>query len=302
MTPAPFYPFGDTANRVLNLARTRLASEIMANTGFPGAADNGKQFDETGGGPAAPELDSSGNLITRTQITFNGAWKKFQKYLADLGYRRLIRDDLDITGIPPNLNPDPAAQSWLSWNGFFDGTSFTQLPQLPKNFYAPLKIRERLTGQNSVFIDMRNSMDGLRDVQIRGIYNGQWEWRGDAVWLTGANSLTDLKIRYISYLPDFPDPSYPGIITPNGTIPTPWYQQTMQIVGCSSAMAWYICYEVLGLRGDQYADLAARALSLAEDEANKVFNDQARADQRTNVRRHPRSGARGSYWGYQYGL
>lgn len=296
MAAVPIYPYGDTANQILNLARTRLASEIMANTGFPGGGDNGRQFDEVGGGPSAPELDSQSNVITRTQITFNGAYRKFQKYLGDLGYRLLIRDNLIIPALPINSNPDPSSQSWLSWNGFFDGTTLHNLPALPLDFYAPLKIRERLSGQNAIFIPMRNSMDGLRNVQIRGNFNGQWEWRTNAIYMTGANSLTDLQLRYISYLPALPDPNY---FVAN----TPWYLQIIPIPGCASALAWYICSEILSLRGEEFMDMATKAIALAEDEASKVFNDQARTDQRTNVRRQPRGGGRsGQRWGYQYGL
>lgn len=294
-TPAPFYPFGDTPNQILNLARIRLASDILANTGVPGGADNGKQFDDAGGGPAAPELDSQSNVITRTQIMFNGAYRKFQKYLANLGYRLLLKDNLVISSLPSNNNPDPSAASWLSWNGFFNGTSLTTTPALPQDFYAPLKVRERISGQNSIFIPMRNSMDGLRNIQIRGIYNSQWEWRSNAIYLTGATSVTDLQIRYISYLPTLPDPNYP-------TANTPWYFQAIPIPGCSSALAWYICNEALALRGEDCQDMAMKAQTLAEDEANKVFNDQARADQRTNLRRHPRAGGHGNSRGYRYGL
>ncbi len=281
MATLPVYIYGDTPNQILNTARTRINDLILPSQGYPGGSDSGQQFTEVGGGSNSDERNPDGTLIDRTQILFNAAYRKFQKYLANLGYRLLIGDNLIIPSLPVNNNPDPAAQSWLSWNGFFDGTTFHTSPTLPIDFYAPLKIRERISGQNSIFIPMRCSLDGLQNQYIRAVLNRQWEWRTNALYLPGATSTTDLQFRYTRYLPALPDPAY---YVPN----TPWYQQMLPVPGCLSAMAWYCAYEVLVLRSEDTQAAAVVALANAEDEANKVFNDQARADQRTNCRRRPR--------------
>jgi hypothetical protein len=293
MATLPVYPYGETANQILNTARIRVNDVLLTAQGYPGGADPGQQFTEIGGGTQAVELNPDGSLILRTQIIFNAAYRKFQKYLANLGYRLLIGDNLQITALPVNSNPDPSVQSWLSWNGFFNGTVFTTTPALPEDFYAPLKIRERLSGTNSIFIPMRCSLDGLRNNYIRVTLNRQWEWRTNGLYLPGATQLTDLQLRYTRYLPALPDPNY-------YVADTPWYEQTLPIPGCSSAMAWYVAYEVVSSRGGDLADVATLALQNAEGEADKVFNDQARADQRTNCRRQPRGGSsrgRGSGYG-----
>jgi hypothetical protein len=292
MSTLPVYIYGETPNQILNAARTRVNETILAPQGFPGGSDPGSQFNEVGGGVANLEQNPDGTLIYRTQIIFNNAYRKFQKYLANLGYRLLIGDNLIIPSLPINSNVDPAAQSWLSWNGFFNGTAFTNTPALPQDFYAPLKIRERLSGTNSIFIPMRCALDGLRNSYIRVTLNRQWEWRTNGLYLPGATSLTDLQLRYTRYLPALPDPNY---YVSN----TPWYEQMLPVPGCLSAMAWYICYEVLNYM-PELGEQALVALKNAEDEADKVFNDQARADQRTNSRRHPRGGSsrgRGSGYG-----
>ncbi len=279
----PVYIYGDTPNQILNTARARVNDLILPSQSYPGGADPGQQFSEVGGGPASPEQNQDGSIIYRTQIIFNSAYRKFQKYLANLGYRLLLGDNLIITPMPINSNPDPAAQTWLSWNGCFDGTNFSATPALPLDFYAPLKIRERLTGQDAIFRPMRCSLDGLRNIQIRGVLNGQWEWRTNALFLPGATAQTDLQFRYTRYLPALPDPNY-------YLHDVPWYEQKLPVPGCLSAMAWYCAYEVLVLRSAETSEAAVTALANAEDEANKVFNDQARADQRTNCRRRPRGG------------
>ena len=290
MATQPVYIYGETPNTILNIARSRVNSMVLTPSGFPGGSDPGSQFNEVGGGDSlSTELNPDGSIIFKTQIIFNAAYRKFQKYLANLGYRLLIGDNLVIEELPPNTNTDPSSQSWLSWNGFWNGTVFTATPALPEDFYAPLKIRERINGQDTVFIPMRCALDGLRNIQVRGIYNGQWEWRTNALYLTGATSTTDLQFRYIRYLPNLPDPNYylPGTV---------WYEQKLPIVGCASALAWYIAYEALCPNPD--APGAADVLAQAQGEADLVFNDQARADQRTNCRRRPRGGAGSSRRGY----
>lgn len=293
MAAVPVYIYGDTPNQILNTARIRINDLVLPSQGYPGGSNPGQQFSEVGGGVAAPEQNPDGTLIDRTQILFNSAYRKFQKYLANLGYRLLTGDNLIISSLPPNTNVDPSAQSWLSWNGFFNGTTFAATPALPQDFYAPLKIRERQSGQNSIFIPMRCSLDGLRNIMIRTVLNRQWEWRTNGLYLTGATATTDLQIRYTRFLPALPDPNY---FVAN----TPWYEQMLPVPGCLSAMAWYVAYEVLVLRAGELADAAVTALQNAEDEANKVFNDQARADQRTNCRRRPRGGGRPRSYRYGY--
>ncbi len=293
MATVPVYPYGETANQILNIARNRVKDIIAPPQGFPGGSDPGQQFTQVGGGLEADERNPDGSVVATTQIIFNSAYKKLQKYLGNLGYRLLIGDNLIISSLPTNSNSDPAAQSWLSWNGFFDGTTFTVTPKLPEDFYAPLKIRERLSGQDAIFIPMLCSLDGIRNQFIRTVLNRQWEWRTNALYMPGATAETDLQFRYIRFLPSLPDPNY-------YVANTPWYSQRLPIVGCASALAWYIVYEVLFTEGEDVADRAIEVLANAQAEADLIFNDQARADQRTNNRRRPRGGGRSSARGYEY--
>jgi hypothetical protein len=292
MATQPTYLYGDTANAVLNTARSRVNDLILTPPGSPTGSDPGQQLTQVGGGTLLAETNPDGSLCLRTQIIFNSAWRKFQKDLGNLGYRLLIGDNLIIPSLPVNVNPDPAAQSWLSWNGFFDGTNFTTVPSLPANFLAPLKIRERQSGTNSLFIPMLCSLDGLRGQFVRTVLNRQWEWRQNALYLPGATSLTDLQLRYITFFPDLTE-------TTVGSATIPWYYQTLPVPRCLSALAWYVAIEVVFPRGDEQGYSEARAEAMGEMEL--VFNDQARADQRTNNRRRPRGGSsrsRGSRLGY----
>lgn len=270
MATLPTYIYGDTANAVLNTARSRVDDLILTPAGSPSGADPGQQFTEVGGGTLLAELNPDGSLVLRTQVIFNSAYRKFQKYLSNLGWRGLI-DTITVRAMPANTSADVTAQSWLSWNGCFDGSAFHSIPALPSEFYAPLKLRERVTGVNTAFVPMITALDGLRNIPSRSALNRQWEWRNNALYFIGASGSTDLQIRCIRYFPDLPDPNY-------YIANTPWYYQTLPIPGCLSALAWYIAYEVcIGRLGEE---ASAGILANAETEAGEVFNDQARADQR----------------------
>jgi len=210
-----------------------------------------------------------GNPVLRTQIIFNSAYRKFQKYLANLGYR-LLNGKAIVASLPANTNADPGAESWLSWNGFFNGTTFTSTPILPTDLHAPIIIRERVTGNNA-FVPMVNAINGLLNVATRAVLNRQWEWRNGAVYFQGASGSTDLQIQYVKYWPD--------LIANSPILATPWYYQLVPFPGALSCLAWYIAYEVLVPRIGEAS--AAGCLANAQDEADKLFNDQARADQRT---------------------
>lgn len=294
MATVPTYIYGDTCTAVLNIARSRVNDLILTPSGQPTGADPGQQLTEVGGGTLLQQLNADGSLCLRTQIIFNNAWRKCQKYLGNLGYRLLIKDNVIISNVPVNNNADPSAQTWISWNGCFDGTTFSSSPVLPADFIAPLKIRARQSGQNSVFWPIRCALDGIEtNYSTRAVLNTRWEWRSNALYLPGATALNDLQLRYTTYLPDF---------VATGSPATPWYYQIVPIPRIASALAWYIAIEVCYPRGDESG--YTEAVQLAQGEADEVFNDQARADQRTNLRRKPRGGrnnsSRGGY-GYGYG-
>jgi len=274
MATVPQFIYGDTANSVLDLARVRVNELLLTPQGFPGGSDPGSQFTEVGGGPQSTQTNPDGSFILRTQLIFNGGYRRFQKYLANLGYRTMIADNVIVANLPANSNADPTVQSWLSWNGFFNGTSFTSTPILPVDFYAPLRIQERVNGSNAFFTPMTVALQGLRNLFARSVLNGQWEWRANALYMPGATGATDLQLRYTRRLADLPDPNYP-------VSNAPWYSQIVPIPNCLSPLAWFVAYEVLLLRANpDTADAATVALKNAEDETDQIFNDQARADQR----------------------
>lgn len=175
--PAPPY---DTLEAVLNLARVRLNDAI--------AAAGGDVFTD-----AQPF----------TQTIANQAWRKLQKFLADLGYVRITQEAV-VTNIPIVTNLDPAAVMSLSWAGGFDGTNPITSPTLPPDLIQPMKIWERWTGVAASFCDppMICMLDGLPSVPKNSL-NLYWEWREDGLYFPGSLQAEDFRIRYKAYLPDF---------------------------------------------------------------------------------------------------
>ena len=272
-----------TANTVLNLARQRINDLLSTPVGAPAPVqDPALAFTQVGGSQLLDVSTPANSQVT--QVIFQSAYSKYVRYLETLGHRIFIGDNLILTGLPTNTNPDPAAQSYVSWTEFFDGQYYWPRPVLPPDFRAPLKIRERISGSNRPFQHMVTQIDGIENGWVRGILNRKWEWRENKLYLLGANGLTDLNLRYIKGVP-------PIMAIGN----TPWYYLPIEITDCENALSYFIAAEVASARGPEFV---ADIMAMAEAAADQDFNRQARADQRVNVRRIPRgSNGRHFYYG-----
>lgn len=261
-------------NQILNLARLRLLDLIQtpadATTGNPPFL-----LDQVGG-------DILDNILPQTQIVANAAWVDLLLELGNLGDTLVIGDTV-IPAIPVVASQDTASKCWMDWSGFFDGQNFFASPPgpaLPADWISPLWLAERPNNGSGgpLFVPMYFAVDGLNPC-MKIPRNGQWEWRENKLWIPGANGLIDIRARFIKRLPYFQNADLP------------WYDQQVPIPDCENALAWYICYEWSGARGDIDRD---SCLAQAKDYVDKIYNRQARRNQQTNIRRQPRSGNRQS--------
>jgi len=224
------------------------------------------------------------------QQCFNTAWRKFQMLLANMGYIKFT-SEIEIDNLAPKTSQDPAVQTSLDWSGYNNGTVLDTTRKLPQDLILPMRIWQRVTGQNAMFSPMSQWLDGMPSIPATP-YNQTWEWRGDSIYFTGANTALDLRIRYANYLSDF--------IEANGL---PWYEQTVPIVRALDSLSLYVCAEIAGSRPDLELDTAAFT-SAAEESAKLIYNRDVRQKQRVNVRRMSRSGrleamcGSSSGWGY----
>jgi hypothetical protein len=267
----------DNATIIMNAARFRLNDKMPSL--FP---TSGKILDET---------------QASTQQAFNNAYRRFQDALCDAGAERFQAETV-IPNVPPTTNLDPAAQCSLSWNGFFDGTNNFTNPVLPSNLILPLWMSDRVAGTQFRFPDvdnpnMRVMVDGLQSFPKYQL-NGQWEWRGDAIYFPGTTAAVDFRIRYRAYLPDIDNAGA-----------TRWFQQPVPVMRCVDPMAWWVCAEFAAARsadGDASEQMLAVAVACKEEavEATKFWaNRDVMKNERADVRRQPYG--RGSRASGRYG-
>jgi len=245
--PSAAAPY-DTVNTILNAARVRVNDAIASLGG-----------------------DMLTNTQPFTQVMTNTAWRKMQNYLANQGFTR-VKSEAIITGVPVVNGTDPATQVSLSWLGFWDGNALNTSVTLPADLIMPLLLWERASGQNGSFTPMLMRLDGLPTWPHQG-FDQLWEWRNDAIYMPGATTVTDKRLRYLAYLQDFADA---------GTVN--WYDQPVPIARCLDCFSNYIAAEFAIPRGDMDAQ---SYIAAAEAAAKKIFNREAQAKQRVTASRRP---------------
>jgi hypothetical protein len=143
------------------------------------------------------------------QPFLNSAIRKLYRMLRNCGDPVLIKDNILITGLPIINSPtqglgavDPAVQTVLSTNGYFDGTQIWPNFQLPGDMLYPTAVWERKTGSNDIFHRMDVPSGGLESA-MQGPFLKQWEWRNNNLNFRGATENVDIRMRYYCSLPQF---------------------------------------------------------------------------------------------------
>lgn len=204
----------DTLEDVLNTARVRVNDAIQQLQG---------------------DILTDTAVFTLTYIT--AAWRRFQQILANYGISIMKRDKI-ILDVPAATQTDYGTQVWFDWDGFFDGTTFQSAPVVPPDLIFPLDLWERVHGNTQTFFPMDQPENGLSTVEQTNL-DRQWEWRDNKIFMPGATGTTDIRLRYMGFLPDFVDA---------GT--TPFNAQFVPIVNALSPFAYFICCEFSKSRGD----------------------------------------------------
>ncbi len=114
--------------------------------------------------------------------------------LSNVGDSELILDNYILTGIPPLANPDPAVQVSLSYAGYFNGFTWSNLWTLPIGMTRLLTMKERWSGTGNNFQPMQPAPFGLAGIQ-QGARMGNYEMRQGQIWMPGCLQPVDLRIR-----------------------------------------------------------------------------------------------------------
>ena len=238
----------------------------------------------------------AGDILTDQQPFMqeytNAGWRELQYFVATLGYSRLKMPFLG-QAYPVVDSTDPATWTSLSWTQFTNASGGVFAPPtvdvLPQNMILPLRVGERVTGNQSKFFPMQMAKDWLPEPR-KGPYNGWWLWENDQLYMPGSIYSMDLKMELAVYLPDF---------LTTGISPTQvfWYQQPVPIVRGKTALAYFICDEVVQAR----EDLAGTFTAKAQNAARQVFNIEVSQKQRVPTQRKPYAGRGTGIGGYGNG-
>ena len=143
------------------------------------------------------------------QPLLNSSICKMYRILRNVGEPVLIKDNVIVTNLPIINSPanglgqsDPAVQTALTPQGYFDGVQLWPNFLLPGDMLYPTALWERQTGSNNPFRLMDAPSGGL-DSLLQGPYLRQWEWRNLNLNFRGATQNVDIRMRYYCALPQF---------------------------------------------------------------------------------------------------
>lgn len=201
-----------------------------------------------------------GDLLSSQQpyllTLLNSAWERVQDDLIDAGVETLVKE-IVIPSVPPVASSDPAINTYLAWNGFFDGQNMNISPNAPADMVIPSDLWQRQSGSGQPFYPVTPSDGGLPNAWPQSSSVGRWEWRDDKIQMNGATGLMDLKLRYISYYADLD-------LTPTTKVP---------IMRSAKALGYALAAEFADARG------AAGAVGLEAKtvrEISRITNRTAR--------------------------
>lgn len=264
--PTPLIPF-DIANQAMDFARMRFNDCPLA---------------------------ISGNLLANTQpyaqTVYNAGWRSFQRALAQAGDPAQT-EEVIIPGLPVVASVDPAVRVYLSQAGYWNGQELFVPPVigvLPSNLIQPLWCQERQAGTIQPFVPMQPCDDGIPDGP-KVPWLRQWEWRIYRIYMPGATTPRDLKIRFATYLPDA---ETIGV--------TPWYEQPIPILHSADVLSFYVVAEFAFSRGSEQAkaignSFLASGQQAMREQMNATTN---KVRQRINHRRRSYSQNRHRGWGF----
>jgi hypothetical protein len=213
-------------------------------------------------------LNIGGQILTDnaafTSSIVTGAWRVIQNKLRASGYTGVswLKQDFFVTGLPASAASDFAVQNWITWAGFYNGSTTDGSLVLPQQFMEPLDCWERPNAAaNSIPVQVFRPMDrkpnGLPTNAPLQSRNINWDWRNGQLLLPGTTVVWDLRVTCLTYLADFPVGG--GSITPTTPVP---------IIDCLSPFANLIAAEFSNIRGD----LDAKSFyAMADQEIAEIY-------------------------------
>ena len=168
-----------------------------------------------------------GQLLTNDSVELsvllNSAIRSVYRGIRISGQPTLIRDGYFILGVPPINSalgvgvPNPMAAQSIQFVGVNDGLEFIpNLNGLPSDLILPLEVFSRRAGTEADFRPMKQSPGPLAGVKQGDHSGGEWEWRGDAIYMHGSLLPQDIRIRYVATFASlaFPNVDFKKVFVP----------------------------------------------------------------------------------------
>lgn len=140
-------------------------------------------------------------------VFLNSAIRDLFDDLENIGSPTLVKDNYLLTAVPVVNGSQgvgavsPETQVYLSYAGYNDGTAMNGSLKLPIDCVGVEEVWERESGTSDGFMPMRRVAS--LDPGSQGYVMGTWEDRGDAIWMPGALTVRDLRLRYNATFPDY---------------------------------------------------------------------------------------------------
>jgi hypothetical protein len=228
-------------------------------------------------------LGAQGRIFTNNaQFTiplFNSAYRKLQRKLRTEGATFPIKDNVQLLNLTPVIAQNTNVQTYVDFNGYFDGTTMHDTPKLPSDLLQPYVVEEQTVGTGFPFVPMAQPAEGLPSV-LQGSMLEMWEWRNYKIYMVGSIVTKNLRIRY----------QYSNVPL---NVPAADFDVTsVPIIDCQDALANYIAAMFGRARGAN--PQAVAALEAAGDDAmNDMAFEYVRRAQTVTYRR-PAYGSGGS--------
>lgn len=166
----------------------------------------------------------------QTLPALNSAIREVYRELRNVGAPRLIRDNV-LVNLPVNAVNGPGIQTYLSFTGYYNGSTLLVSPVLPPDMQQPLELWEQQTNSSLPFIPMTQPQFGLPSIQQQTFALGYWEWREDQLNFLGALCPITIRIRYYAALSTF-------------VTPVDYATTFIPILDCEEAVAYKAAYKI----------------------------------------------------------
>jgi hypothetical protein len=184
----------------------------------------------------------------------NSSIRELYRELRNVGDPALIKDNVIVSGLTPVNgpqglgSPDPSIQVYLSYGGYFDGSTVNNTLLLPGDVLYMESVWERQTGTGNPFMPMAQPQGGLCSRQQTSQFL-EWEWRNYNINMVGATQTNDIRLRYYCSLPQF----FSSTLDFNSTF--------VPIVDCVDAVAYKTAVKYASMLGSPgLADLKLEAI------------------------------------------